>query len=676
MADPLRRACSILLWRTPLLLPLVAVAGVIYGGTWGWVLAVVALAVAHALGLRRMLLCAVLCGAVVGLSQSLRQEQVEDLQRHFALSEAVTLEGTVVRELSKGCILETSWTGVRVALFGDLPWRAADRVRITGQLLPVRRPLVEGMFSQEKWMRGQGLAVCLSYLHGEKVGESWGWSRLVRVGGELRTLLADQLMPPGSEEDARCQVLCALVLGDKGRADVETLEVFRRGGCLHVFAVSGLHVGLVAGLLWALLRLCRVRPMVGRYVLLGMVGLYVLATGMAVPALRAYLMLAALISGLILRRRTSLFNTWCFAALLILVVEPWQLYQAGFQLSFVVYAAICLGVQYAMGDHPWFGPDAYIPARIRTRGERLAVVAERMVRGTVIVSLCAWLVALPLSMAQFHAVNTGSYLTNIIIAPLLPIIMCVGLAALALGPLPLVGSVCHAWAMQSAGWLIGLVSLSSSYPGAFVPACEPAPPQAYMLACLGYGKSFGVLGNPGLMVGDVGSEGDARFSVEPALFHGGFAPMAVCGGVNEKALSLYRMSWPHLAVVEKSGAEVRRISGTAGEFTLYFPPRPLQGAGQPIILWKQPNGARIIYMGNAAVSTLESLPPEERRADVLILGYSAKEPLLDVDMLRRMGPEQLILLPSAAQWAPDEAALAPTRVLRLLPDSVPVIRYP
>lgn len=652
--DPLRRMSCLLLWRAPLLLPLLVVVGVIIGGSLGWMITLAALAWAHFLRMRRVLVCSLLCGFVVGITQSLRSDSAAELQHLVAAGQGgITLQGTVVRELSYGCMIETSRIGARVAVRGDMPWQIGDVVRVTAQEAPVSPPAVEGMYSAERWMRGQGICANLTYLHGEKLGTSYGWSLLVRLGNHVRQALSTRLMPPGTEHDMRRQVLCALVLGDKDRAEADTMNIFRRGGCLHTFAVSGMHVGIIAAILGMLLRLLRVHPSVGRYLLLGLTGVYVIITGLATPALRAYLMLAALLGSLMLRRRLSLCNAWCCAALIILMLEPWQLFQAGFQLSFIVYAAIGLAVHYGMSDRPWFGPDAYIPTRIRTRSERIVAAAELSLRGVVIVALSAWLVSLPLSIAHFHTINSASYLTNIAITPLLPIVMLLGLLSLVCSGLPLIGAAIHYLAMQSAGIVVSLVSLFGAHPLALMPAQEPAPPEAYILATAGqHGHSFCLLGNPGILVGDVQAEKDARYTIEPAIFHSGFSVAGIVwptGGSRsqEAAKSTYLLSWPQLQFIDNSSrAPVNQLTTQAGTFTLYYPPGSTTGT--PIVLWQQAKGLRIMYIGHAALSTLEAMPYDAQRADVIILGYNPHEPLLEPAILRRLQPSKVILLPSAA----------------------------
>lgn len=655
------------LQRAPLLAPLAVTCGAIVGGVWGWAGAVAVLAIAVGLGMQRVVCCAVLCGMVAGFTQAVKRQREAELHALVAAHSAVAVQGVVVQQLAHGCVVQTPWPGLRVAVLGDMDWRVADCVQLVAEEQPPITAAVPGMFSTEKWMRGQGISARLTLLHGEVTGRSCGWWRLVRLAEVARAALAERLMPPGTQGDPRRQTLCALLLGDKSLAESDTMEIFRRGGCLHVFAVSGLHVGLLAGIISLLLRLLRVRPVVGRWALLVVVGAYVVITGLAAPALRAYLLLAALLFGLILRRRATLLNTWCFAALLLLLLRPSQLYQAGFQLSFAIYAAISLGVRYGMRCERWFGPDAYLPTRLHTRADRLLIAADSTVRGVALVSLCAWLAALPLSIAHFHVVNTVSYVTNIALTPLLPPVMCCGLLALCLGWLPIVGAAFHWLAVQSVGLLMWVVSATGAFPGAFLPAQPPAAPGDYLVVPMRYDQSFTVLGNPGVLVGDIQREATARHEVEPAVFHSGYSPALICGASAE-TLRLYHRSWPGaLALPERT--DCRECYTTpAGRYTVYYPsrllPRSPVGNSRPVIIWEQPGGLRIVYVGDAAASTLECVPEHERRADRVILGFNPADPINAADHLSSFGAAEILLLPSAAHLPTDTWRLPGTKITR------------
>lgn len=680
LSDPLRRVLCRLIWGTPLLLPLVATVGAICGWEkaggewWGWVVALVVLIVAHVLHMWRMALCCLLCVGVVVVTQQSRRESADEVLRLCETGQALALRGTVVRELGSGCILETGWLGARVALRGEGPWNTGDVLQVVASRQPTTEAPVPGMFSTPEWMRQQGLCANLFCLSAEKVGESHGWSSLVRHSAAIRNTLADRLMPPGTEADVRRQVLCALVLGEKGRSERDTIDIFRRSGCLHAFAVSGLHVGLVAAILFALMKRSGLPLRFTQIALLLLVAFYVFVTGLSVPALRAYLLLLALSLGTLLGRRKSYSNIWCCTALLILLVEPWQLLQPGYQLSFIVYAVICAGSRYVMNETPWFGPDSYLPRRLHTCWERCYMIAERTVRGAIIVAFSAWLISLPFSLAQFHSISIASYIINLAITPLLPLVMATGLCAMLAAGLPLLGAASQYLALKSAGLLVSLVSLGGLQPGIFIPAQPPQPPDAALLVGMSYGKSFCILGNPGILLGDTHREADARFHIEPALFHAGFTPILIWSSHTDaaEALALYRRNWPTLQQVPPSTIP-RHYSGHAGEFYFYFPPQPQRtkpGQEHPIVLWQRPNGQRVLYLGNAAASTLESMPPQERRADIIILGSHPYEPLLDPAILRSMSPTRVIFLPSASPDAIPPQELAPARTEILSADSI------
>ncbi len=580
-------------------------------------------------------------------------------------SDALCCRGTVVDRLTRGCIVEPEGGGMLLALRGDTPFTEGDLVRVRFAPREGAPPPRPGRVDRAAWMRSRGGSMAADYLGGERLGHPFSWASLRGVARGIRDELARVFLPPGTEADARRQVLAALVLGAREHAEPETMLSFRRSGCLHAFAVSGQHVALFAGILWALFRLLRVPPGTARWVQLGVLGLYVVVTGFSVPAVRAYVMLAVLLLGMALRRRVYLVNAWCFAALLVLLVEPWQLANAGFLLSFAIYAAIAVGVRLCMGNSRWLGPDAFIPRRLFTRAERWRAAADYALRGTVVISFCAWLVSLPLTAWLFHSFNTLGFLTNVLVAPLVLAVMVAGLAMLALAWLPCLGALVSSAALGASGLLLGFSGVMGSLPGAYVPACSPAPPQAAMVMGLGYGQSFCVLGNPGLVI-DGGTEESARFRVEPALFHAGYRPAMLLPGRNAQLL---RLSWPQLQVVGTYGDGTQRFSGKAGEFTLYPPPAGLPSRPaanrEPVVLWVTPQGRRVLYLGNASAATVLALPPGAQRADVVLLGRNPRRPFEDALWLRDSGARCIVLLPSAAGSALQDAHVAPARLIRL-----------
>lgn len=643
----------------PMALPLAAVVGSLLGTGW-WCLAALAAALACAARAWRVLAAVLLCAAVCGLQGELRARNGERLR---ALPESAdpVLVGTVTRVWANSFVVQPEGVSPAVYVCGRTEGGLGDvlRLRVVPEPDP-GAPLVHGMFDRRAWWRGMGVGAVCRAVGEEKLGHPFSWAAVRGAGLRVRDRLAARLMPPEREADPRRQVLCALLLGAKDLAEADTVELFRRGGCLHAFAVSGMHVGIIGSFFWGLFRLLRVRPTVARVLLPVVVGVYILLTGCAVSALRAYLMGVTMWSAMLLRRRLSLANTWCAAACLILLVCPYELYDAGFLLSFAVYAAICAGPALCLAhDTPWFGPDAYIPYRIMTRWEIRRKGAESKLRGVVVVSLCAWLAAQPLSLCCFHTLTPWGFLTNIAIAAPLFCAMYSGMALLALAGMPYVGAWA-AWAADgAASVLLSVVSFCGALPGAYLPATPPQPADAVAVYELGFGKSCVVLGNPGLVIG-AGNESQVRYTTAPALFHAGFSPAAVLqlpGAAAEKGVAALQQQFPAMGVI--SAQKPAAFTTSAGRFTLYpapssLPRTPAENA-LPIILWEH-GGKRTLYVGDAAADVAETLPPEAYGVDVLILGSHPLHPLEDAEDRDAFGAKVVRWLPSALR---RQAALPP-----------------
>ena len=115
-----------------------------------------------------------------------------------------------------------------------------------------------------------------------------------------------------------------------------------RAGTAHLMSISGLHLGIFLGFVFLLCRLVAMSPRRSAGVVLVVLAAYVLLAEPRAPLLRSAIMAAALCSGLILGRRYMPLNALAAAAIILLAIEPLQLFQAGFQLSFAIVAGLVL----------------------------------------------------------------------------------------------------------------------------------------------------------------------------------------------------------------------------------------------------------------------------------------------------------------------------------------------
>lgn len=252
----------------------------------------------------------------------------------------------------------------------------------------------------------------------------------------------------------------AMTLGYKEDLDPELRHRFQASGAAHVLAVSGLHTGIIYGILFWLLTLGgRFKPMHenrwGRRALslaiISVMWFYAWLTGLTPSVVRAVLMVTIFEVGRMAYREAVSLNTIAAAAVLILLVRPLDLFSVSFQLSFAATAAIVLvarGVQ-----RRW-----ELTNIKHSFGGRIL----NSFLGIIIISLAAQIGTLPITMYTFGQFNTYFLLTNMIVLPLASLLVPCGLAGIALG-----GSVsgvwagkatwCLAWLMNHAvGWIEGL----------------------------------------------------------------------------------------------------------------------------------------------------------------------------------------------------------------------------
>ncbi|MEJ2614273.1 MAG: ComEC/Rec2 family competence protein, partial [Ignavibacteriaceae bacterium] len=135
-------------------------------------------------------------------------------------------------------------------------------------------------------------------------------------------------------------LLKSLLLADRSDIDFETKSAFINSGVIHVLAVSGLHTGFI--ILFLLLIFGRFNIYFRSFAaILGLL-VFMCITGLPVSVFRASVMAIVIIVAFMLNRSTNLFNSLALAALIILIVNPEEIYSAGFQLSFS--AVLSIGV--------------------------------------------------------------------------------------------------------------------------------------------------------------------------------------------------------------------------------------------------------------------------------------------------------------------------------------------
>lgn len=355
---------------------------------------------------------------------------------------------------------------------GPLPrMRLGERIRATGMLKglsPPRNPA-------ERDRRGYAQAANqpaaeLTVASPQRLwsdGVAWQ-GRFLEFAEGARDRLSRTILhglPADSEEAA---LLNGMVLGVTADISPESEEAFRRSGGMHLFSVSGLHVGIFGSVAWLILKTLGVsrRPAIGLIVLLG--GAYALVTGLQAPAVRAAIMLGVFLGGFVLRRQPRVLNSAGLAALVILAFDPHQAFSIGFQLSFAVLVAIGLldGPLRSL-TRRWLAPDPFLPASLVPPWRRRVQAGGQYFADIVTVSAAAFVGSGFLLWWYFGTVTPAGLIANCALIPLSWLVMALAtLSMLAgtcgLGPLSI---ACNRVNLPLVGLAKQAASLFAALPG-------------------------------------------------------------------------------------------------------------------------------------------------------------------------------------------------------------------
>lgn len=211
-------------------------------------------------------------------------------------------------------------------------------------------------------------------------------------------ILATLLGPTPELREAR--ILAAMVLGRRSLLAGEDREKFLLSGTMHLFAISGLHVGIVASLAYLALSLLRLKGWLHYVLGIALVGYYVQVTGAPASAVRAWIMVSLFWLAKVVFRQNTPLATLSFAAVVVLLWQPLQVMELGFQLSYLVVAALLL----------------YAVPLIQTWQNQLPLEGVRAhVRDGFCVSLAAFMVSSPLVLDAFGVYSPGGILLNIVL---------------------------------------------------------------------------------------------------------------------------------------------------------------------------------------------------------------------------------------------------------------------
>jgi ComEC/Rec2-related protein len=353
---------------------------------------------------------------------------------------------------------------------------AGQPVEVAGVIARPPSPLAEGLFDYRNYLETRGIYYQL------KTGSTNDWQLLSpsiasppltdRFLNWSKKTLALGL--PGEDEPLR--LLWAMTLGWRTAFTGDISEPFLRAGTMHLFAIDGLRIALISGMLVALLRVLQVSRGWCGLVAIPLIWFYTAATGWESSAIRASVMMTIVLGGWALKRPGDTINSLAAAALIILLWEPRQLFEASFQLSFfvVLIIALMLPPLNQLVDR-LLRHDPLLPDELLPRWRRSLTAILRMLGRYCALSLAAWVGSIPLSAKYFHLFSPVSTPANILAVPLGTLALMSNLGALLGGTwLPWLTALFNhsAWFFMAA--MTWVSDVSTKIPGAFFYVPEPS----------------------------------------------------------------------------------------------------------------------------------------------------------------------------------------------------------
>ena len=248
------------------------------------------------------------------------------------------LTGEILRVKNRG-VWQSCSGKVAVSITGDATrLRVGDFVRAAGRLSRPARSSNPCERDQVFYYRSQRILSILRVNSSDNVkllAPVKPTRRLLlrRTLEQIRLNAASAVRERLSERNA--SVAVGMTLGFRNDVDEETHEKFRRTGTVHLLAISGLHVMLVVGAIAFLLRAIGLPSEAVASITLVFVFLYLGLTDMRPPVIRATVLITIMCLGVLLQRQGLMLNSLACAALVLLAINPCELFQPGAQLSFL-----------------------------------------------------------------------------------------------------------------------------------------------------------------------------------------------------------------------------------------------------------------------------------------------------------------------------------------------------
>lgn len=244
------------------------------------------------------------------------------------------------------------------------------------------------------------------------------------IRNKMKKYTTQALLGDVATDDTRGGLLKALLLGYRRDIDSDTYEAFRKTGLLHFISLSGMHLGILIGIVWWLCKTAGLMKPARAAVCAIAVCVFLLVVPPRAPTLRAAIICWVFCASFIFCRHSNPLNTLSLAAIILLLIRPTQLFEAGWQLSFTTILGIILfteKIEAFISEYVPKESDFGILSKLRSMILRLFAVG-----------FAAWLGGAGILLYHFYTITPLASIWTVMVFPLICIVLTLGFAKMIL----------------------------------------------------------------------------------------------------------------------------------------------------------------------------------------------------------------------------------------------------
>ncbi len=592
-----------------------------------------------------------------------------DFSRFLMRLESLTLNH---ERIGRGALVSVSWIGK--------PPKYGDRVKIVGEARNLGKSRNPGEFNFTKHQQRSGVfsEIRVRFGNDHEILSSGQANPFIAAALSAREWMQEALSCGLGGSPEVTGLIRSMVLGMKGEISSENRNRFRQTGTLHVLVVSGLHVGMLAFVLWQSFTFFGLNRRITALLVVPFLVFYSLVTGFGPGSVRATIMASVVLLGIAVDRPAVTFNSFSAALFLTLLWDTNQLFMPGFQFSFTaVFSILVVGLYLEKRFSRLGYPDPFLPRRLWSPAQTLRARILRYTIGLACVSFAAWVGSLLFTVGYFHQLSLTALFANVMVVPFAFIILSQGvLSILSYGLSSWLAAHFNNCNWLAAKVLLSMVQVFATLPGGSTHVELPngkAPAVAVMVLDLGAGAGIHIRADDEDWMIDCGNAHDYRSVIEPylrtrgvdhldglVLTHGDSAHV---GGALELACRFVPQMIVDSAVPARSPAMKKFRSvyhrtivqrgdswniGKRGEIRVLYPPPDIDrryADDESLVMMLHAVGWRILLLNDSGFLTEQWLIENEPdlRADFIIVGRTRTDISLTPGFLRAVEARGLVL---------------------------------